>query len=248
MSSRFPSIVLAGMVALPALSGCNATETGNPVTQQTLALTARSSSDEVATGDGSAAPLRVRSAWILLGDMRFVKSSDCDRGAGTRLDIEGPIAIELVGGRDPLELELEAASYCRVRVRLEKAKNVAGAPAELDDHSIVLRGTRADHTEFVVSSRRNYDLELRARADGFDLPNARGAMILGFDLATWLGGVELESAPASSNGTIEIDENGDPTRLDAFEEDVKQAMELFRDRDRDSQLDDDELDDPLAGG
>jgi hypothetical protein len=133
-------------------------------------------------------------------------------------------------------------------VRLEKAKDVSEAPSELDDNSIVLSGKRADDATFVVRSRRNYDLDLRARGDGFDLTGARGAMILAFDLATWLDGVELESAEANSNGVIEIDQDHDRTRLDAFEGNVKQAMELFRDRDRDSKLDDDDLDDSLAGG
>jgi hypothetical protein len=248
MTSRFKRTLLSAGVLAAALSGCDATETGNPITQQTLALTARSSSDDVSLGDDSDASLRVESAWILLGDMRFVKSADCDRGSASRVDVEGPQALELVDNRDALDLELEAARYCRVRVRLEKAKDVSGAPAELEDHSIVLRGTRADDREFVVRSRRNFDLDLRSRGDGFDLTGARGAMILAFDVATWLEGVDLEGAEPSSNGAIEIDEQSDRTRLGAFEDNVKEAMELFRDRDRDSKLDDDDLDDSLAGG
>lgn len=238
---------LAGLLAAAALSGCNATETGNPVTQQMLSLTARSSSEEVSTRDEGAA-LTVSSAWIVLGDMRFVKSADCDRGAASRVDVEGPLAIDLVAAGEPVEFDLDSGSYCRVRVRLEKAKDVAGAPAELEDQSIVLHGTRADGTPFVVKSRRNYDLELRARGGGFSLEAARGGMILAFDVATWLEGVDIEGAAASDTGMIEIDADHDRARLDVFEDNVKQAMELFRDRDRDARLDDDELDDSLAGG
>jgi hypothetical protein len=247
MTSRFRTGVFGAGLLAAAVSGCTATETGNPVTQQTLALTARSSSEDVSTGD-SGASLRVSSAWIVLGDMRFVKSADCDRGPASRVDVEGPQAIELVENRDALALELEAASYCRVRVRLDRAKDLSGAPADLDDHSVLLRGSRADDTELVLRSRRNFDLDLRARGEGFDLTGARGAMILAFDLATWLDGVDLENAEPDANGVIVIDDQADRARLGVFEDNVKQAMELFRDRDRDSKLDEDDLDDSLAGG
>jgi hypothetical protein len=239
--------VTAYLIAAAALSGCTATETGNPVTQQTLALTARSSSEDVSTGEDGAS-LTVDEAWIVLGDIRFVKSADCDRGPASRGDIDGPLAIDLVKGAETLRLELDSANYCRVRVRLEKAKDVTGAPAELEDRSIVLHGTRADGTAFVVRSRRNYDLDLRARGDGFSLADARGGMILAFDVATWLSGVDLEGATPSNGALIEIDDDHERARLDAFEDNVKRAMELFRDRDRDARLDDDELDDSLAGG
>src|SRR4051794_6399436 len=156
-----------GMGALTA--ACNATETGNPVAQHTLALTSRSSSDTVSTSDSGAA-IRVTDAWIVLGDLRFIKSEDCDRGSSSRVDVEGPIAVDLVSDPDRLKLTLEAARYCRIRVRLEKSKDLAGAPADLEDQSIALRGERTDDgTSFELRSRSNFDLDLRARGDGFDL-------------------------------------------------------------------------------
>jgi hypothetical protein len=245
------SVLLAQLVCSlvgVGLSACNATETGNPVTQQTLALEARSSNDDVSSGASSSASIRVESAWIVLGDMRFVSSADCDRGEGSRVDFKGPIAIDLVEQSDDLELMLDATQYCRVRVKLDKAKDVSGAPSELDDQSIVLQGTRADGTSFSVKSQRNFNLELRARGDAFSLAATRGSMILAFDLATWLDSVDLEGAAPDASGAIEVDDHNDKDRLDVFEDNVKRAMELYRDRDGNSKLDDDELGDPLAGG
>lgn len=240
--------VFAASLGAASLFGCNATETGNPVAGQTLALTARSSSDDVATGSTEDAALSVSSAWIVLGDMRFIQSADCDSGSASRVDVDGPIAIDLVKKPDVLDLELAATRYCRVRVRLDKAKDVAGAPSVLDDHSIVLEGERADGVSFSVRSRRNFDLELRARGDGFSLGTGKEAMILAFDVATWLDGVDLESATPDSNGSIAVDDDSDRDRLDVFEDNVKQAMELFKDDNRDSKLDRSELEDLLASG
>lgn len=228
--------------------GCNATETGNPVAGQTLALTARSSSDDVATGSSADAALNVSSALIVVSDMRFVQSADCDRGPGSRLDVEGPIAVDLVEKNEVLDLQLDAARYCRVRVRLNKDKDVSGAPSELEDHSILLQGERADGVSFTVVSRRSFDLELRARGDGFSLGTGKEAMILAFDLATWLDGVDLEGAAPDSSGAIEIDDDHDRERLDVFEDNVKQAMELFKDGNGNAKLDEGDLERVLASG
>lgn len=230
------------------LCACVGTETGNPVAQQSLALETRSSSPDVSTDTRADASLHVSSAWISLGDLRFVESSDCEHGAGTRVDIDGPIAVELVEEHKQLDLHLTAAKYCRVRLRMDKAKDIAGAPSELEDHSIVVNGTRADGVSFSLRSKRNYALDLRARDDAFEVADAASDMILAFDLSAWLAGVDLAAALPNAAGVIAIDDGSERERLDVFEDNVKRAMELFRDRDGDAKLDDDELRHVLAGG
>src|ERR1700755_2897083 len=109
MTPRACKVWLAASVAAASVfTGCNATETGNPVAGQSLALTARSSSDDVATGSSDDAALSVASAWVVLGDMRFIQSDDCDKGSGSRVDVEGPIAIDLVKKPDVIDVQLAA--------------------------------------------------------------------------------------------------------------------------------------------
>ena len=247
-SARFLALFALCGAGLPLAAGCTATETGNPVAQQSLALSARSSQPDVALLSETDAALRVTSAWLVLGGLEFVQSADCDRGPSSRSDIDGPVAIELTSQPQPFELALDATRYCRVRVRLEKGKELSGAPAELEDHSIVLQGLRADGVAFALRSRRNFDLDLRARGAGFDLATVGDDLILAFDLASWLDGIDLSSALSVAGEVIAVDDDHGRDRLQLFEDNVERALELFRDHNGDKQLDEDDLREPLAGG
>jgi len=230
---------------------CNATETGNPVAEHRLALTARSSSDTVALG--SAAPgagLSVDEAWVVIGDIRFVQSADCDSGPEQQADVPGPQVLELIAQPAPIAFAVDEAAYCRVRVPLDRAEALDGAvPAELDDHAILIRGTRAaDGVAFVLRSRQTREADIRSRDEPFTLERTSADLILAFDVGRWLEGVEIESASTGADGVVRIDDDSQRDRLDVFEENVEAAMELFRDDDGDGRLDAVESDTPLASG
>jgi hypothetical protein len=65
-------------------------------------------------------------------------------------------------------------------------------------------------------------------------------LLVGFDLAVWLGDLELDDADVEPNGDILIDED----LLEDFEDNLEEAINLFDDSDEDGDLDED--DDPLA--
>lgn len=242
---------LAMLLACWVLSGgCAATETGNPVAAQRMALTARSSADAVALGMPSAGELSIREAWVVLGDIRFVQSTACDRSAEQQVDISGPIVVDLVGQPEVLEFEVEQARYCRVRVPLERADDEVadGAPGALADHAILIRGTTAAGTAFVIRSRRTREADIRSRAEPFSLAEGDASLILAFDVGRWFDGVQLDGAEVQDDGVIWIDDEYERDRLERFEENVESAMELFRDHDDDEQLDEAEAAVPLATG
>jgi len=59
------------------------------------------------------------------------------------------------------------------------------------------------------------------------------AVFLGFDVAVWLGDVDLAGAVPDGDGVIVIDATTDPTRAAAFDDDVGRGIQLYRDVDRD---------------
>jgi hypothetical protein len=239
----------AAVVGACVLAACTATETGNPVGEQRLALTARSTDQGVALGnDAASGRVRVDEAWVVLGDIRFVQSARCDSGPEQQAEIPGPRIVDLVAHPLPIEFAADATSYCRVRVPLDRAEGDEGAPAALDDHAILIRGERADGTPFELRSRQKREADIRARGEPFTLADGGDALILAFDVGRWLSGVDLDGADTDSDGVIRIDEDHERDRLDVFEENVEAAMELFRDGNGNGRLDDGEPDSPLARG
>ena len=239
------------VAALVLMAGCAATETGNPVAEQRLALTAVSSAPAVQLDAGDGAEIVVREAWVVLGDVRFIPGSDCDSGDDDegRIDVPGPTVVELVAAPEPFVFDLEDRDYCRVRVPLERADEVPGAaPEALEDHAIVLLGSLADGTELEVRSRDKREAEVRSRTEPFRLGDAEASLLLAFDVGRWLDGLDLESAARDDDGRIVIDDDDNGELLDQLEENMREALELFRDLDDDGRLDDDERSTPLATG
>ncbi|MDD9945235.1 MAG: hypothetical protein OXU20_29600 [Myxococcales bacterium] len=243
--------LLSYAAALAWVTGCAATETGNPVAMQRLALTAVSSAAQVQLEPGGNAEVLVEEAWIVLGDVRFIPGNDCDSGhddAG-RVDISGPTVVELLSDPAPLSFEVEDREYCRVRLPLERADEVPrSAPEALEDHAVVLIGSLADGTPFEVRSRDKREAEVRSRSEPFRLGGAEAGLLLAFDVGRWLEGLDLAGAEDDGDGRIVIDDDDNRDLLDQFEQNMREALELFRDLDEDGQLDDDERSNPLAVG
>lgn len=237
-------------LAALTVASCTVTETGNPPFAAQMALTTDTSDpDTVALGSG-VAPVVVQEAWVSIGDVRFVRASECDAPGETEIDIPGPIVAELAGEPSVIEFELGGADYCRVRVPLSRTRAPlpTGAPAEMLDHSLLVRGERADGTPFLLLSRIEREADVRSRGEPFDLGEARRAVVLAFDVARWLTGVDLDGAEVGADGVIRIDERTNDAQLDAFEANVDAALRLFRDTDEDGALDAEERSELLAEG
>lgn len=236
---------LSALACALLAAACNASETGNPVAERTMALRGRSTNDAIRLGTSADADVIVERAFVVLDDVRFEHGAQCDDGDERDADIPGPITVDLVADPAPLPLALEDDAYCRVRVRLTRAEDLpSGAPAELEDASIVLEGTLPSGTAFTIRSRREPEAEIRSRDEPFQLTQATSALILAFDIGLWLEGVDLEGAQADDDGAIHIDDDQNDDRLERFEENVERAMELFHDLDHDGTLDADDV--PLA--
>lgn len=243
--------LLSPALAILLLAGCAATETGNPVAEQRLALTAISSAPAVQLDSDDSAEVVVEEAWIVLGDVRFIPGTGCESGTNEagRIDIPGPGAVDLVSDPERLVFALEDQGYCRVRLPLERADALpAGAPEALEDHAFVLIARLADGTPLEVRSRDKREAEVRSRTEPFRLGDAEASLVLAFDVGRWLDGIELESATRDDDGRIVIDDDDNRELLDEIEANMRESLELFRDLDDDGRLDDNERSVPLATG
>jgi hypothetical protein len=229
---------------------CTATETGNPVAEQHVALTARTSQDDITVGSPGATPhTRVKQAWIVLGDIRFVAASSCAIEPD-KVDIAGPVTVELVWKPKSIDFAVEDVDYCRVVFPLRRAKAPLGeAPPELEGYSIYVSGERADKTPFQLRSRLTSEADIRAPAGkSFRIKSATSALIIGFDLGMWLRDIDLDSLQTPMDGTILIDDAHEQDSLAIFEQHVDKAMALFRDQNHDGALDATDTKTPLASG
>jgi hypothetical protein len=233
------------------LLDCTATETGNPVSEQHLALMARSSADDITVGAATTTPhTRVKQAWVVLGDMRFVQAAHCEDKPSATADVDGPITVELVWKPKSIDFAVEDTDYCRVRFPLREAKAPLGdAPAELEAHSILITGERVDKTPFNVRSKLTTEADVRSPTDKpFPLSKATSDLILAFDLGRWLEGIDFDSLKPGADGAIWIDEDHETDQLAIFEKNVNVSLGLYRDQNADGTLSASEAKTPLASG
>lgn len=225
---------------LGALAGC-ITETGNPEfeSRRELSAQARTSDPaEVSLGGSDGAGVTIDSASVTMKEVRLEAAERCDEGGAAEGEIEGPWTVDLLGVDDALPIELPDEGYCRLRLRLDPAD---GGP--FDDRSIVISGQRSDGVRFQIESRRNEELEIRSRGEPFRLDPEGSGLLIGFDVASWLGDVGIASLEGDPI-LVSDDENRDA--LDRFEEAIERSLELFEDLDGDREIDD--LERSLASG
>lgn len=238
----------AFLVCAP-LAACAGTETGNPPFTGTLEYNAFSSQPKTFAlssddGDGGA---RVTSTWLVLGDVDFVAEGDCDA------DVEASAHAEGLGAGDHAqpgaartEVELSAGRYCGLRVPFLRAEAPpSNAPEALAGHSILLSGELADGVPFVLRSALDAEV-LVTDAESFELDEERSTLLLGFDVATWLGGVDFTTAQTNADGSVDIDEAHNAALLEAFEAELAAGIVLHRDPSGTGEVDPDAT--PLARG
>jgi len=247
--ARSTRVVAALATCVVVGAGCAGTEVGNPVEESQLALTARSSDPDVRLGesDAGAAGTTIDDIWVVLGDLRFVEDDDCSSDRDTRVTVRGPIVAEISQGTELLTALLADSQYCRVRVPLDRATSLDGdVPAELDGHSLLLTGHRADGVPFRIRSRDKRELELRSRGAPFGLGEGSRSMIMAFDAGAWLHGIDLASAVPNAQGEVLIDQGSERALLATFEANLADSLALFRDVDADGALDASDLEVELA--
>jgi hypothetical protein len=234
---RWPPAGIAPV--LLALCACadGGSETGNPALPMRIGLNARSSDPEaVAISTGTAGTV-IAEAWVAFGEFAFLQGEQC--ASLGDYDVTGPTldVVDLSRSDARITVEVSPASYCGLVVPLHTATPSAelpdGAPDELAGHSIVLRGERADGTAFVLTHPEQDEIELASEDDAFEVAAEGARLLLSFDAAIWMQGVDLDLAELGADDVIRIDGTNNRALLDAFERNLECSLELYEDSDDD---------------
>lgn len=231
-------------LAVLCLAACDdpagITETGNPELDVQVALQAR-------LPDRRAAP-PVDGAWAVIDDMKLSLAEVCDVPGEAEVEVGGPGVTDLLAVPPTVvTATVSEASYCRLRVRFDRADEVAGAPARLEDHALLLTGLTRSGTPFEIATRDKLEVDLRSGPEPFTIDEAQAHLVLAFDIATWIDGLGLDGLEREG-GVILVNEDSNDDALEQFEEQAEAAMTLHPDDDADGTLDDSEADEVLAGG
>lgn len=240
-------VCLWGGLAITA--GCTITETGNPeFAGQMALLTETTSPNEFSIGPGGSIAV-VEQAWVGFGDVRLVSDTGCDEIDEVEFDVPVPTPVDLAAGPAVVTFDVVMDDFCRVRVPMARAVAPlpAGAPPELDDAAIALSGTRADGMPFLIVSRSEREADVRSRTVPFAIDEGLRALLMAFDVAVWLDGVDLAGATVVG-GRVLIDDDNNSVILDVLEDNVEEALRLYRDGDEDGELDPEDRMELLANG
>jgi hypothetical protein len=222
------------LLAALAIVGCGGSGEGMPVSSSivTIALTATSTDESRIALRSESASLSVVELGLSLRSLAIVPCSP-DAAAIAQRDYPVDLAVEPPAKAD---FESSVTGYCSVVV--DVAPSTSDDPAVLEGLSVFVRGTRSDAVPFEVRSALPLAVDLSSMGDS---PIDAHYLALGFDLATWFEGVDVEGATVT-DGTAFIDATSNTDVLDAFDANGLAAAALYEDADRDGVLDEDELD------
>lgn len=224
-----------------ALIGCaSGTETGNPSLTVSLSFSAHSSKpDIVAVREGSAAVV-VSEVWLSLGPVALVEGDDCALGSERFESAALGVGNHAAAQPGHTDVKTEPSAFCSLELEFVSSAEIpSGAPSALSGRSIAVKGELADGTAFLLVSGYEGHVPVRAVDTSFALSDGEAAMLLGFDLAAWLEGIELATLSREDDGSILIDEQRNAALVAAFEAALPGGLELYRDRDADGRLDQD---------
>lgn len=231
---------LGALLVLALSAGCTGSHVGNPA-ELTLALTGFDGSAPGALTLGSG--IVVDEAWVVLDRVRLRTAEECGRHDETT-DVPAPLAAELVSGRMlPARPELAArpTTYCRVELQFDDLDEgvLEGVPPDLAGRSVLVRGARADGVAFELATDVKDSFRLDAEDDPFALPAGATGLLVGFAMDEWLDAAELAGAEVGTRDGapfVTIDDRANSGLHDSFRDAVRESARLFRDENRDGQL------------
>jgi len=215
-----------------ALLGCVGTETGNPsLTLEYQAHSTDASRAGLRSGEGRV----VDAVWLNLGDLDVLGCAD-ERAVAPAIGVGDHATSEAV----VQQLVVEPGAYCGAEVRFVRANAAPpGAPASLAGRSGLVVGRRADGAPFEVAIEGDFSVAIDTSS--FDLEEGSPPLLLGFDVAAWVGGLDLDSVTPGDDGVVRIDSSATPAVHSAFEADFGSGVGLYQDLDADEQPDGDPL-------
>lgn len=247
--------VRTGLAALALiLAGCVGTEVGNPQdSEASVDFAGYEHADPRALTFESGA--RIERAWLSVESLELREASDCD-GPET-LQVEGPFAVDLVGGQELPEAPTftrPATSYCKLKLRLRPlAAPIDGAPEALTEASLYVTGETAGGVPFEVRAELNEAYVMVARGGEFSLERAHESLLVGVALNELIEPALADAAessaapadtpaepnPASERGEDQllIDAQTNQSSLAQIKQSLRSSLRLFRDRDEDGRVD-----------
>jgi hypothetical protein len=224
-------IVLAG-------GGCaSGTETGNPSITGQLSYTGYSSNpSEVGLRVGGSLAT-VKSAWFDLERIDVSAAGSCGTGAAPAFVVPAlGLGDHASGNHNSTAFEARDGSFCGLDVPFALVADASGAPAALLGRAFLVSGEVPDGTPFTIVSEAAPVVRLQATKGSFSLPESEPDLLLGFDFATWLSGLDFAGADRTA-GAILISKDSNPALLQSFDAALARGLHLYRDRDGDGALD-----------
>ena len=242
-------IIGATVVMLLGFGACVGTEIGNPQdgveSEVTVKLQGmeRGESQSLTLSNG----IEIREAWLVVEEVRFRQGVFCDEKIQT--DFQEINVVDLISGAEYPgyeETRLDSGSYCRVEIMIgdvELEELPAGAPEELADLSILVRGTSPEGRDFEIRYDSSETIEFHGI---FTLePNLQALMGV-FFLDQWLTPEQLEDVNAEEEELFVISDDEAPEILEEFVEAFLLSGIMARDENNDGVLQDSELEAALA--
>lgn len=229
MTRRWVWLLIGGLTA------CAGTETGNPSFDGTLSYnTHTTDASRVALLQADPGVLVVDNAWLVLGDVGFVQGAMCDADARAAQHATGlGVGDHATPAAAETAFMLSEGRYCGVHLPFVHPPEVlpADLPSEIAGHSVLIDGTLADGRRFLLSSAFEGDVFLSALDGSFELDALSSNVLVGFDVAIWLGALDWQSATEESDGSVVVDETHNQDLRIAFEDNLALGMSLYRDDD-----------------
>ncbi len=232
------------------LTGCVVTDVGNPQTttpQETktpLKLVAYDSSPktELPNALTLANGLEVTHAWVSIDELQ---AKSCDVDGGEPADVTfAPFFVNLLTGQafpEPINLA-SGDTFCELSMELKASDDVlpGGVPADMRGLSVMIRAVRTDGTPVHVRADFSETLRLKGEVNLRSLD----ALLVGFAANEWFD-EDVQTLPAE-NGVVLVDPDTNADTYESFRDSFKNSSRLFRDEDRNGELDDDEDENALA--
>lgn len=244
-----PSRHLLGLLivgSLAAMPGCLGTSVGNPpgVDASEVKLSVVRSDDIKAMVHAPGSGFTIDEAWIALGDIELLDSGRCAKSGddGGEIDFQGPSAADLLEGMvypvTPQWQRMAGLKYCELRVGVRASEEpIEGAPAELQQYGVFVRGTRGDGTPFEVRTEVDEALKLAATGkQDFTLEGGPVGLLLAFNVSSWVNASLLNQAEVK-NGVIEVDKSQNAAIAESARQAIPMSARLVKDKNQNGVLD-----------
>lgn len=228
MNARMSSLALATCV-VAAIAGCAPADQSSRIVESSRVSLSAHSSEPNLVNVGSSQGLSVQRAWVSWDALRFY---GCD---GETEQVASGVAVDLTRSAS---FDFKASGdYCTVSSTFVRAAHPLpqGAPATLIGSTLVIEGALANKTLFSLASEDTQIVRAQSTS-GITLGGAPTKLVLTFDLAKAMKGVDLTKAKADSQGVIRLTNTENAALLAAVEQQFLNAATLFVDNDGDGKL------------